>query len=160
MGKFVLLKSWTAGRRIKFSDDKAAEESKGRHGHVCSTSRNKFPILMSVMTPQLPILKSHCVTTEAELKHRPVWRPSSSLDEGQQLKHVSSLNEPFNWSFFIWSMCLGKTLLLACISWLTVNVSSSSPESTSVITRRNSRHMFKKNSETAFHSQFCFPSFS
>lgn len=124
---------------------------------MCSTSRNKFPILMSVMTPQLPILKSHCVTTEAELKRRPVWRPSSFLDEGQQLKHVSSLNEPFNWGFFIWSMCLGKTLLLARVSWLTVNVSSSLPESTSVITRRNSRHMFKKYLKNGISQPVLFP---
>lgn len=77
------------------------------------------------------------------MKRRPFWRPASSLDESQRLRRVAPMNESFNWGVFISSMCLGKTLLLARGSQLTVTVSSSSSESTSLTTHCNSCCVFE-----------------
>lgn len=90
------------------------------------------------------------------MKRRSVWCPASSLDEGQRLRRVAPMNESFNWGVFISSMCLGKTLLLARGSQLTVTVSSSSWESTSLTTRCNSCCVFENICKTTFHTHFCF----
>lgn len=90
------------------------------------------------------------------MKRRSFWCPTSSLDEGQRLRRVAPMNESFNWGVFISSMCLGKTLLLARGSQLTVTVSSSSSESTSLTTRCNSCCVFENIFKTTFHTHFCF----